>query len=234
MAGAAAAVCFSLAGLQAEEVILYRQVFGNDGEGNGNISSVNWEYFSNGEVHAWCIGPALGQPQDLPNISTSQPAKSLEKGVLNCGTPPDGYFFARPSASERIAFIKADLDPSHYKNLVFRWYSGSTTDEHAQRLAIQIGSRWFVSEAAFQNTIGWGGFPEKSLQASFDFTPTGSSWRELFVEPGNKFRLGDQPLGENLPAGPIKNFGIYCENPGGMPQTSSTVDTFEVAGNPAK
>lgn len=227
------AICLASATFaQAGETVLYRQVFGNDGEGNGDISSVNWEHFFSGEGHAWCIAGIPGQPQDLPNVNTSQPAKSLENGVLHCPVPPDGYYFARPAASERIGFIKQDLDPSHYKSLVFRWHSGATTENQTQRLAIQIGSKWYASESTFQNVIGWNPFAEQSLQANVEFSAEGKAWRELFVEPGNKFRLGDQPLSENLPSGAIKNFGIFCENAGGTPQSGSAVDTFEVVGTP--
>jgi hypothetical protein len=228
------ALLLGCATLHAEETILYRQVFGKEGEGNADIATVNWEHFFSGEGHAWVVGGVLGQPQDLPNINTAQPAKKLDTGVLNCSPQPDGYYFARPTASERIAFIKTDLDPSHYKSLIFRWYSGANTDAHTQRLAIQIGSRWFVSENVFQNAIGWDPFAEKALQASFEFSPDAAQWRELLVEPASKFRLAENPLTENLPTGPIKNFGIFCENPGGTPQTASVVDTFEIAGTPLK
>jgi len=204
----ATALLLGCATLHAQETVLYRQTFGKEGEGNGDITSVNWEHFYSGEGHAWVVGGVLGQPQDLPNISTAQPEKTV--------------------------YIKTDLDPSHYKSLVFRWYSGANTDVHTQRLAIQIGSRWFVSENVFQNSIGWEPFAEKALQASFAFTPDAAQWRELLIEPGNKFRLAESSLTENLPAGPVKNFGIFCENPGGAPQTSSIVDTFEIAGAPLK
>jgi hypothetical protein len=230
----ATALLLGCATLHAQETVLYRQVFGKEGEGNADIASVNWEHYYSGEGHAWVVGGIPGQPQDLPNIHTSQPAKKLDTGVLNCSPPPDGYYFARPTASERIAFVKTDLDPSHYKSLIFRWYSGANTDTHTQRLAIQVSSRWFVTENVFQNAIGWDGFSEKALQATFEFSPDASQWRELFVEPGNKFRIGDSTLTENLPAGPIKNFGVFCENPGGAAQTSSIVDTFEIAGTPLK
>jgi hypothetical protein len=222
------------ASAQAQETVLYRQVFGKEGEGNADIASVNWEHFTSGEGHAWVVGGIPGQPQNLANINTSQPAKIQETGVLNCSVEPDGYYFARPSAAERIAFIKADLDPAHYKSLVFRWYSGANTDQQTQRLAIQIGSRWFAAENVIQNPIGWEPFADKALQAAVEFSPDGANWRELLTEPGNKFRLADETLSGQLPAGPIKNFGVFCQNPGGAPQTSSVVDTFEVAGTPVK
>lgn len=225
-----ALLIFGLGLARGEEVVLYRQVFGNDKEGNADITMINWEHFFSGEPQPYCVAGVPGQPQDLPNVNTVQPAKSIENGLLSCAAPTDGYYFARPAASERIAFIKADLDPSHYKSLSFRWYSACHTENQTQRLAIMVGNKWYVSDFPFQNVAGWAPFTEKAVQATVDFTADKGAWRELISEPGNKFRVAEQTLTENIPAGAIKNFGIFCENPGGPPQTSSAVDTFEVVG----
>ncbi len=121
----------------------------------------------------------------------------------------------------------------------FTWYaaSGYTGDE--QRLAIQIGSRWYASTSPMSppgGVIQGTAFAAAAQQLVTDFSTNGSAWETINFACGSPLSLGPA-LGGPLPSGNITGFGIYAEiadntgtNVDNSPITNERTffDTFEV------
>jgi hypothetical protein len=229
-----------------ETVVLYRQVFGlekekvtslDGGETALNImaGAVGWEEYAGAEgvrQKVYSIGGARGQPEDLGNVNSTVQERSQSNGFAHFGLDQDGtVHLAILTEAEAVAAQGADLDPAHYESLTFQWRGGSNIDKRlagmGQRVAVQIGGGWFVSDEIFRNNLKWKGFAEMAQTFQVQFKTDGASWHDLQFDPGAVLKAVDTARTEPLPAGAITNFGIFTETEA---KGTAFLDTFEVIG----
>jgi hypothetical protein len=233
-------------GQAGETVVLYRQVFGLEkekvvnregGETALNImaEAVGWEEYYGAEGvrrKVYSVGGARGQPEDLGNVNSTVIERSQTNGFAHFSLDTDGtVHLAILTENEALAAQAADLDPAHYETLIFQWRGGSNIDKRlagmGQRVAVQIGGRWFVSNEIFKNNLKWKGFAEMAQTFELRFKPDGAMWHDLQFDAGAVLKAADSARTEPLPAGAITNFGIFTETES---KGTAFLDTFEVTG----
>jgi len=227
--------------LTQAQVPIYREVFGNSGAANNNLTTVGWSGnwgatatdSSNPSPNNFGISTALGSPSTLDNINAGGPSASTANGLLfTSGTGA--------SLNNWIAYTTGytvDTTLTPIKDISF--YAGSSANGTfgipGFRIAVQIDGSWYASSqvlansvavtsaANFHNDPASGG----AQQVVFNWTTDASAWDSLSFTPGTTLALGSA-LSSPLPGDNITAFGLYSDQEPGGGNATRRFDTFQI------
>lgn len=172
---------------------------------------------------------ATGAPDNLPAVN-SNPVVSGSQSI--------GFFYASNGSGGNPLngvkyFIWTDeytVDRSTNEVTQISWYQGNEIKTDEDRVAIRIGSDWYVSTQTFAqtNAVGAAGdFKTKAELKTFTFSTNASDWQILNFTSGTSMSLGSV-LSSDLPAGDITAFGLYTN----YKTKTFRFDTYEIQADP--
>lgn len=217
---------FASASLSAQTV--YRETFSAT-VNNSSPTTVGWAvhygngiYYSDFTQNAAGVGAVTGIPADLGNVnagpttSSINPSGQTATGIFFVGatgisgTNPGPAFLAWTNEAGPIA-------ASNVSDISF--YLGNTNGAQPVRVAVQVGSQWYVSNTTFQNNTlaNAGEFGSKATFQSLNFTTSASAWSLISFQQSGTAPLASNGTGNfTLGAvattdltGDINAFGIY-------------------------
>lgn len=169
---------------------------------------------------------ATGAPDNLPAVNSNPVATGSESiGFFYAG---DGGGQSKPLNNVKY-FIWTDeytVDRSTNNVTQISWYQGNETKTDQDRVAIRIGSDWYVSTQIFNQSTDIGSandFKTKAVQKTFTFSTNASDWQTLNFTSGTSMSLGSV-LSSDLPAGNITAFGLYTD----YKTKTFRFDTYEI------
>ena len=171
----------------AHGVVIYRETFGNETATRQHPNIYGWQTFD-------ANGALFDTVNNLHAVDgTASPGNfGTLGGNINAGTNRDGltvdglnasrYFWAasarRLAMTPEFSFNPADYEPG---SVVFSFYLGNantTPNTDPARIAIRVGSNWFVSTTSFTSaTVVSADFPALSELKSLTFNPGAVNWK---------------------------------------------------------
>jgi hypothetical protein len=209
--------------------VIYRETFGNNSAGNLRFDQINtsWKIYTGSTAtdetaSRQVVAPAASAPSGgLDNVGTGQASLNTTTGLAYMsggtpGSPLTGLFVT----------TGLDVSTSLYSGITFSWYAGNNRTDIVQRLAVQIGSFWYVTDQAFTTTAvaSASTFQADAQIQSFTFVTTGSAWRDLAFTAGSSLVAGSIARTLDLSSANITGFGLYVENSG-----TARFDTFSIS-----
>ncbi|WP_020571199.1 putative Ig domain-containing protein [Neolewinella persica] len=208
--------------------ILYRETFWNEDASNDiNLSIRGWNMYKNGGVDVSAskevASKGIGKPTGLQNIN----AGDVDP------TPADGRGLAAgfDGASQYFAFTEElSIDLANTTISQISWYLGNSASGTQNRVAVRIGSQWYVSTTTLTMTgIGSAtNFPNATGGAelkTFPFSTAAASWATLDFAVGSTLAVGATASADL--SGNITAFGLYSQNSGGF---TFRFDTYQING----
>ena len=233
------------------QTVLYRETFGRPDPAAGNINTTlfDWQRFQPTGALAGGGGvssDSTGKPIDLPQTTTAGP---VQDGTFNAYAEGWSYMDGthRLSMTTEYSFNPADAAP-----VTFKWWQGANNAAggglNDGRLAIRIGTQWYVTSQIFVNTpsVPAGaafGNPETdptnpgASPMSFIYDPAPAKWLTLTFD-GNYDPLTDTGTAGTVPlavgaapgaplSGAITAFGLYRDVSG----QNFRFDNFTIEGD---
>jgi regulation of enolase protein 1 (concanavalin A-like superfamily) len=203
----------------------------------------DWQSFeSNGVVRTAanvnCTATTPGNPVNVANTSSAGPNSDGSTGAL-----PTGWHYLQPA--QRLSFTpEFSVNPASFSSLKFSWFQLNADATRGIRLAIRIGSTWYVSATVQTGPAGTtADWATLSQLKEVTFNPAAANWRLLNFNgnytlggtPGTgtgtsstlgNITVGAQP-GANL-SGTITAFGLFSD---GVGTGNSRFDSFTVTGD---
>lgn len=240
-----------LAGLSAvsqiQAAVVYREIFPvPSDQSNKGWEQAGWQsYYGDDAIPATkktptydqlgytrVDGSALGLPTDLPAIDSNPVISGLEdQSFFYAGNGSGG---TNPLNDVKYFIWTDEYEVNRSVNEVDKisWYQGNETKTDEDRVAIRIGSQWYVSTAVFTQSVGVGtkgNFNGKAEQKIFTFTTDKSAWNELnfTADSAGGLSIG-AALSADLPSGNITAFGLYTDNK----TKTFRFDTYEISAVP--
>jgi hypothetical protein len=234
----AGAILLSMQATHAQ-IPIYRQVFGNSGTGNSNLTTVGWSGnwgstatdSSNPSLNNFGVSSALGKPNNLDNINAGGPSLSTANGLVFTSG-------AGASLTNWIAYttgypVNTTLTP--IQDISF--YAGSSANGAfgipGFRIAVQIGGNWYASTQVLSNSVAVSSAANFNLvsggaqKVNFNWTTAASAWDDLTFTPGTTLVLGST-LTSPLPGDPVTGFGLYSDQEPGGGNATRRFDTFQI------
>jgi hypothetical protein len=250
VAVAAATIGVSLAPAQT---VLYRETFGRPDPATGNQPTINWDWIrfnAAGTVGTLTNGVSsdgTGKPTDLANTPSAGPnADGTFDAYVEGWTYMDG--------TQVLEFTtEFSFDPVAAAPVSFNWWQGAayngTPGLNEAKIAIRIGTNWYVSAESFTNTPVTAGANFGSTDPSvaqgaeekhMDFSPAADKWLTLTFDGdydpvtniATASTLGAIVVGaapEAPLSGTITAFGLYRAVTG----ANMRMDNFEIRGTSA-
>ncbi len=229
---ATALLLLASAGAATAQTVVYREIFGNANTSlPSSIGTAGW-LLARGSTGLLDYATATaglrkatftGSPTNLPSVdSAANPLSTLSSGAIqstiNSGsndsdtTQTTGYFIrATGSAAKSLMFTSEfaiDRDAQEISSISF--YLGSANLADTVRVAVQIGSSWFVTSTTFADTVVFNAGTSNFEKQTFTWTTDAAAWNSLDFTAGSSLSMGGL-LSENLPAGDVTAFGLYYD-----------------------
>lgn len=209
--------------------ILYRETFWTtNSSGNEPLVDIGWVGVnsSDGSVfNNFIRSNSIGKPVGLPTINAGNddPGTAKEIGLLAAFNGPGPYFAFTEEYSIDLSSTRIDS---------VSWYQGHKDSNGATRVAVKIGSQWYVSSQSFtQPTLGSASLfqnadPGGAGRKVLPFSTAAADWVELNFTQGTALAIGN-PASADL-GGTIDGLGLYAD--GG--NFTFRADNFTVFGGP--
>ncbi len=244
-------VClFFATAVQAE--VIYRETFGRPDSPTTDMSLVFWDwadYSSNGHWVPNVTTNATDPTNIVANfgVNGTNSGRPTDVANVNAGPNSDGTFGAyarsvhyfltaggQPSLSWTPEY---SLNPANYTGLAFSWYEGNANAADSQRLAVKVGSQWYVSAASFSSpATTLAQFTTNAQLNTVSYDPAAANWLTLDFNGGYDtatnvgtdssvaLAVGAAP-GADL-SGNITGYGILIQGAAG----TRRFDTFQIDG----
>ena len=216
------------------------------------MSLVFWDwadYSSNGH---W-VPNVTTNPNDPTNIvanfgvNGTNSGRPIDVANVNAGPNSDGtfgayarsvhYFLAAGGGPSLSWTPEYSINPVNYTGLTFSWYEGNANAADSQRLAVKVGTQWYVSATEFfspATTLGQ--FTTNAQLNTVPYDPAAANWLTLNfdgtydtetntgTDSTVALAVGAAP-GSNL-SGHITGYGVLIQGNAG----TRRFDTFQIDG----
>jgi autotransporter-associated beta strand protein len=242
--------------------VLYQETWASTYTADVSATNFGWGTFTTGAAlntaNTTGINTANASFPRSGQMNVATPYPDVTVGMTT--TTPDlnrGYMYVaqQPTApqlqwtNEYLTFGNpAGIDPTAGQ-VSFGFSIANNSASRLARLAIEIGSNWYATDATYTSgafaVATLGGATQPSVPSfSVNFAPTASLWRDLAfdgsmtIDPndgratpvaGTTLSLATTPRTANLPAGNIDAWGIYWEPFAGDAGGNRRVDSFSVS-----
>lgn len=221
--------CGLLAGFSpvANAQVIYRETFSST-VNNNTLSSWNggWTLHRN-TTGGGIVGNATTTAAVVSN-STGRPS---DVAPINAGTYPQdvtGLLFGSSGDMVEGLFFTSEYTWAAANLTSINWYMGNAAVSVQQRVALQVGTQWYVSAAKSGSNIGGAG--NFAGSATLQTVLKADNWFTLNYVVGDAlqpFVIGGSPV--VLPTGTVNAMGIFTNT---FSAGNSRFDTFEVTAIP--
>jgi hypothetical protein len=222
---------FAFASVASAQTVLYRETFSST-VNNANHSNVSWavqrsggtSYTNAGFDNVAGISSQTGRVTDLGNVNAGNTTNAT---INSGGQTSTGFFFINAnlvngSANPTLAWTN-EAGPIAVSNVgKFSFDIGNVSTTQNVRVAIQVGSAWYVSSTAITSPAvsGAGLFASLAQPRELTFSTAAGSWNTITFQqagtnPLTSAGTGSLSLGALATtdlAGDINAFGLYVES----------------------
>ncbi|MCC5846447.1 MAG: PEP-CTERM sorting domain-containing protein [Verrucomicrobia bacterium] len=218
--------------VHAQTFVDYREIFPRPTGASGPASMADYGWFAHRGPDAtqitahtttsgspqWAVSAGTGRPDNLAAVNSNPPNDGEALGFA--------FFYANATEGSPVLLWTNEHSTDLVMVQQFDWWQGNQTGTDGFRLAIQVGTDWYVSA---QNNTQSAGVSTFSTQAEqMTQLMAGSSWNTLNFTSGSTLSMGTAAL---LPeTGTISAFGLFAETH--TQNTSLRFDTFTVTAIP--
>lgn len=218
--------------LRAQNVV-YREVFPNDTGANLNVGSANWQVNNTTNGTAANVATANtiylsalnGRPAALAPVASNPISAELARGFyVDSSAGGTGY-------NSLVWTSEATVPITTFQSALVQWWQGNDAAADTDRVAVRVGSTWFVSNQTFAQASGLGGESNFAANAPLmSLNTNGAQWLLLNFTSGTTLGIANGAGPTSLPTnnGDVTGFGIYMDNK----SSSVRFDTYQIIATP--
>ena len=225
MAATLATLALSYAVAQtAQAAVIYRETFGA-ANNDAAPSTVGWFADVNATGTVSNTSAALGTGNNGSGPQTNVNAGDIDPGL-------NGVIYMT-NANNRVLMWTDEYAVDRDLNSItsIQYQQGNSSNADATRVAIRIGTNWYVSTTETSNnwptTGGSGLFFGNALNVTLPFSTAASAWSNLTFTPGTSLAIG-AALVDERPSGNITALGLYTASVTNLIR----FDNFTINANP--